>query len=179
MAEDAPKYDPERQASLTGVAEGLATEDDAAVLGAWFGTSEEEAFRLTSVYSEAGIQAGIAPQLYYDRGIWYVPVIVPVSTLKAYRETGIAFSIMGLLPSIASTLAYSLPAGPAGLVWASRISLIVAGRLLTLRRAGLPRVHSSSSWDWQWQTWVVPCLPPVGFIGGVRILQASSRLPIC
>ncbi|KAF2874229.1 amino acid/polyamine transporter I [Massariosphaeria phaeospora] len=30
---------------------------------------------------------------------------------------GIAFSIMGLLPSIASTLAYSLPAGPTGLVW--------------------------------------------------------------
>ncbi|KAF2204911.1 amino acid transporter [Delitschia confertaspora ATCC 74209] len=30
---------------------------------------------------------------------------------------GIAFSIMGLLPSIASTLAYSLSAGPAGLVW--------------------------------------------------------------
>ena len=30
---------------------------------------------------------------------------------------GIAFRIMGLLPSIASTLAYSIPAGPAGLVW--------------------------------------------------------------
>ncbi|KAK3072976.1 GABA-specific high-affinity permease [Teratosphaeriaceae sp. CCFEE 6253] len=30
---------------------------------------------------------------------------------------GIAFSIMGLLPSIASTLAYSIPAGPAGMVW--------------------------------------------------------------
>ena len=30
---------------------------------------------------------------------------------------GIAFSIMGLLPSIASTLSYSIPAGPAGLVW--------------------------------------------------------------
>lgn len=30
---------------------------------------------------------------------------------------GIAFSIMGLLPSIASTLAFSLPAGPAGMVW--------------------------------------------------------------
>ncbi|KAI9739247.1 MAG: GABA-specific high-affinity permease [Cirrosporium novae-zelandiae] len=30
---------------------------------------------------------------------------------------GIAFSIMGLVPSIASTLAYSLPAGPVGLVW--------------------------------------------------------------
>ncbi|KAK3936228.1 gaba permease [Diplogelasinospora grovesii] len=30
---------------------------------------------------------------------------------------GIAFSIMGLLPSIASTLAFSLPAGPGGMVW--------------------------------------------------------------
>ncbi|OAA55261.1 gaba permease [Niveomyces insectorum RCEF 264] len=30
---------------------------------------------------------------------------------------GIAFSIMGLLPSIASTLSFSLPAGPAGMVW--------------------------------------------------------------
>ncbi|KAI4280576.1 MAG: hypothetical protein L6R38_004338 [Xanthoria sp. 2 TBL-2021] len=30
---------------------------------------------------------------------------------------GIAFSIMGLLPSIASTLVYSIPAGPAGMVW--------------------------------------------------------------
>ena len=30
---------------------------------------------------------------------------------------GIAFSIMGLLPSIASTLAYSIAAGPVGMVW--------------------------------------------------------------
>lgn len=30
---------------------------------------------------------------------------------------GIAFSIMGLMPSIASTLSYSIPAGPVGLVW--------------------------------------------------------------
>jgi hypothetical protein len=34
-----------------------------------------------------------------------------------FEVFGIAFSIMGLLPSIASTLSYSLPAGPAGLVW--------------------------------------------------------------
>lgn len=32
---------------------------------------------------------------------------------------GIAFSIMGLLPSIASTLSYSIPAGPVGMVWVS------------------------------------------------------------
>lgn len=29
----------------------------------------------------------------------------------------IAFSIMGLVPSIASTLSFSLPAGPVGMVW--------------------------------------------------------------
>lgn len=29
----------------------------------------------------------------------------------------VAFSIMGLVPSIASTISFSLPAGPAGMVW--------------------------------------------------------------
>jgi hypothetical protein len=29
----------------------------------------------------------------------------------------VAFSIMGLLPSIASTLSFTLPAGPVGMVW--------------------------------------------------------------
>lgn len=29
----------------------------------------------------------------------------------------VAFSIMGLLPSIASTLSFSMPAGPVGMVW--------------------------------------------------------------
>jgi hypothetical protein len=33
MAEEAPKYESERRGSLTGVAEGLAGEEDAAVLG--------------------------------------------------------------------------------------------------------------------------------------------------
>jgi hypothetical protein len=36
------------------------------------------------------------------------------STLEMFA---IAFSIMGLLPSIASTLSFSLPAGPVGMVW--------------------------------------------------------------
>ncbi|KAF2241143.1 gaba permease [Trematosphaeria pertusa] len=81
MAEEVPKYDPERQASLTGVAEGLSSEDDAAVL-AKLGYKQELRRNFTMI-----------------------------------EVFGIAFSIMGLLPSIASTLAYSLPAGPAGLVW--------------------------------------------------------------
>lgn len=36
------------------------------------------------------------------------------STLEVF---GIAFSIMGLLPSIASTLSFSLASGPSGMVW--------------------------------------------------------------
>ena len=36
------------------------------------------------------------------------------STLEVF---GIAFSIISLLPSIASTLSYSIPAGPVGMVW--------------------------------------------------------------
>ncbi|KAF9734691.1 hypothetical protein PMIN03_004135 [Paraphaeosphaeria minitans] len=81
MAEEVPKYDAERRGSLNGVAEGLASEDDAAVLA----------------------KLGYKQELRRNFGIIEV--------------FGIAFSIMGLLPSIASTLAYSLPAGPAGLVW--------------------------------------------------------------
>jgi len=55
-------------------------------------------------------------------------VVQQLSTFRSYKQElrrnftmievfGIAFSIMGLLPSIASTLAYSIPAGPVGLVW--------------------------------------------------------------
>jgi hypothetical protein len=33
----------------------------------------------------------------------------------------VAFSIMGLLPSIASTLSFSMPAGPVGMVWVSNM----------------------------------------------------------
>ncbi|KAK1142630.1 GABA-specific high-affinity permease [Aspergillus melleus] len=36
------------------------------------------------------------------------------STLQIFA---VAFSIMGLVPSIASTIAFSLPAGPAGMIW--------------------------------------------------------------
>lgn len=37
----------------------------------------------------------------------------------------IAFSIMGLVPSIASTLSFSLPTGPVGMVWVGVESLSV------------------------------------------------------
>lgn len=36
------------------------------------------------------------------------------STIQVFA---IAFSIMGLLPSIATTLSFSMPGGPVGMVW--------------------------------------------------------------
>ena len=59
---------------------------------------------------------------------------------------GIAFSIMGLLPSIASTLAYSIPAGPVGMVWVSPISDVVLCFLQAHKeRDGFWHLVSSSS----------------------------------
>lgn len=57
--------------------------------------------RLTFNHSETRLQAGVASKFF---------------KLEVFA---ISFSIMGLLPSIASTLAYSIPAGPAGMVWVS------------------------------------------------------------
>ncbi|EXJ93141.1 hypothetical protein A1O3_01698 [Capronia epimyces CBS 606.96] len=44
-------------------------------------------------------------------------------TFSTFETFGLAFAIMGLMPSISSTLVYGLPAGPAGLVWGWVIAL--------------------------------------------------------
>ena len=66
---------------------------------------------------------------------------------------GIAFSIMGLLPSIASTLSYSIPAGPVGMVWVSSHSEL-PDRLekspLITPRAGFWHLDLSLLLVWQW-----------------------------
>jgi amino acid transporter len=54
---------------------------------------------------------------------------------------GIAFAIMGLLPSIASTLAYSIPAGPVGLVWGWFVAsafIFVVGLAMSDLASGMP-----------------------------------------
>ncbi|KAK5202024.1 GABA-specific high-affinity permease [Cryomyces antarcticus] len=76
-----PSTQEARRLSSAAVVEGLASNDDAAVLA----------------------QLGYKQEL--RRNFTMIEVF------------GIAFSIMGLMPSIASTLAYSIPAGPVGLVW--------------------------------------------------------------
>ena len=70
---------------------------------------------------------------------------------------GIAFSIMGLLPSIASTLSFSIPAGPAGMVWgwflASMFIFIVGVAMADLGSA----MPTSGGLYWWW----VPDLKPL------------------
>lgn len=68
------------------------------------------------------------------------------STVQVFA---IAFSIMGLVPSIASTLAFSLPAGPVGMVWVW--ICLPRGRVdADSDRGGLLRVFSFSLLGWRW-----------------------------
>lgn len=80
------------------VAAGLSSEDDAAVLG----------MNKSSSLVDTGVNKGTA-KLGYKQELRRNFTLIEIF--------GIAFSIIGLLPSIASTLAYSIPAGPVGLVW--------------------------------------------------------------
>ena len=92
----------ERKASTASVPPNyaLASEDDAAALG-------------ESIVKEM-------------KNMYLIPSLAKLGYKQELRRNftmievfGIAFSIMGLLPSIASTLAYSIPAGPVGMVWVS------------------------------------------------------------
>lgn len=141
MAEKPPtSNDVERQNSIASAvaaaAAGLANEDDAAVLGAYtthdtdlpllspfphpFSHLPEKKRKYTKIEEERNIQKSYEePQANHHQHS-----IAKLGYKQELRRNfgiievfGIAFSIMGLLPSIASTLAYSLPAGPAGLVW--------------------------------------------------------------
>ena len=62
---------------------------------------------------------------------------------------GIAFSIMGLLPSIASTLAYSIPSGPVGMVWgwfiASGLIFVVGLAMVNVFKPASPDLGLQSS----------------------------------
>jgi hypothetical protein len=70
MAEGNLNHDLERHASLTGVPEGLASADDAAVLGMHFGALRWF-IRAHDCYSEDGIQARATAKLWAHGGVWY------------------------------------------------------------------------------------------------------------
>ena len=57
----------------------------------------------------------------------------------------VAFSIMGLLPSIASTLSFSIPAGPVG-IWKTLADSLSRVRLSWLTRATLQGADRVAGW---------------------------------
>ena len=110
----------ERKASTASVPPnyGLASEDDAAALGKSI-VRETENMYLIPYLAKLGYKQELR------RNFTMIEVF------------GIAFSIMGLLPSIASTLAYSIPAGPVGMVWVSELRAIASCQFeLTCTRDG-------------------------------------------
>jgi len=62
---------------------------------------------------------------------------------------GIASSIMGLLASIAGTLSYSVPAGPAGMVWGwFLVSMFIFFVGLAMADLGSAMPTSAGSYWW-------------------------------
>jgi len=109
---------------------------------------------------------------------------------------------MGLLPSIASTLSFSIPAGPVGMVWGLVVLTIYSSRNLfsecdfaknyqtvsalnqlellildadLIGTAGFLHPCSFSSYQLQWQTLVQQCLLLEACIGGLTSLLPRKQ----
>ncbi|KAI9368769.1 amino acid/polyamine transporter I [Aspergillus egyptiacus] len=98
------------------------------------------------------------------------------STLEVFA---IAFSIMGLLPSIASTLSFSIPAGPVGMVWvwwfAASVFIFIVGLAMADLASAMPTTGGLYFWTHyysgeKWKnplSFVVGYSNTIGLIGGV------------
>lgn len=92
-----------------------------------------------------------------------------------FEAFGIAFSIMGLLPSIASTITSGLEMGPAGFVWAWFIAggfTLCIGMSLTIMASALP----TSGGLYYWTNYYAPewCRVPLSFLIG-----CSNTIALC
>ncbi|KAG5356148.1 GABA-specific permease [Yarrowia sp. B02] len=68
---------------------------------------------------------------------------------------GIAFSIMGLFPSISTTLVYSLPSGPAGMVWGwfvASFCILTVGIAMAELGSALPTSGGLYWWTYHFAT---------------------------
>ncbi|KAL5342974.1 amino acid permease-domain-containing protein [Aspergillus crustosus] len=97
------------------------------------------------------------------------------STVQVFA---IAFSIMGLLPSIASTLSFSIPAGPVGMVWgwlAASVFIFIVGLAMADLASAMPTAGGLYFWTHyfsgeKWKnplSFVVGYSNTIGLIGGV------------
>lgn len=109
------------------------------------------------------------------------------STLEVF---GIAFSIMGLLPSISSTLSFSLPAGPAGMVWSWFLAsgcIFVVGLAMADLGSAMPTTgglywwthHFSSPRTRNYLSFLVGYSNSLGLIGGLCSINYGFALMFC
>ncbi|CAK7221136.1 GABA-specific high-affinity permease [Sporothrix bragantina] len=103
---------------------------------------------------------------------------------------GIAFSIMGLLPSIASTLAFSLPAGPGGMVWSwflASACIFVVGLAMADLGSAMPTSGGLYYWTHYYASprtrnylsFLVGYSNSLGLIGGLCSIDYGCALMFC
>ncbi|KAL1901055.1 GABA-specific high-affinity permease [Sporothrix stenoceras] len=109
------------------------------------------------------------------------------STLEVF---GIAFSIMGILPSIASTLAFSLPSGPGGMVWSWFIAsgcIFVVGLAMADLGSAMPTSGGLYYWTHYYASprtrnylsFLVGYSNSLGLIGGLCSIDYGCALMFC
>lgn len=107
------------------------------------------------------------------------------STLEVF---GIAFSIMGLLPSIASTLSFSLASGPAGMVWSWFLAsgcIFVVGLAMADLGSSMPTSGGLYWWTHYFSSpgtrnylcFLVGYSNSLGLIGGLCSINCMSLQP--
>lgn len=103
---------------------------------------------------------------------------------------GIAFSIMGLLPSIASTLSFSIPAGPAGMVWgwfAASMFIFVVGVAMADLGSSMPTSGGLYWWTHYFSapkyknplSFLVGYSNTLGLVGGLCSIDYGFALMLC
>jgi amino acid transporter len=108
----------------------------------------------------------------------------------ALEVFGIAFSIMGLLPSIASTLAFSLPSGPAGMVWSWFLAsgcIFVVGLAMADLGSSMPTSGGLYWWTHYFSSpktrnylcFLVGYSNSLGLIGGLCSIDYGFALMFC
>ncbi|KAJ5118357.1 hypothetical protein N7526_009994 [Penicillium atrosanguineum] len=108
------------------------------------------------------------------------------STVQVFA---IAFSIMGLVPSIASTLSFSLPAGPVGMVWGwftASIFIFVVGLAMSDLASAMPTAGGLYWWTHYFAgerykrpfSFLIGYSNTLGLIGGICSVDYTLSLMI-
>ncbi|KAE8155055.1 amino acid/polyamine transporter I [Aspergillus avenaceus] len=143
----------------------------------------------TTVEAHSGAEAGLADpgdmQLLAKMG-YKQELRRQYSTVQIF---GVAFSIMGLVNSIASTLAFSLPAGPAGMVWGwftASILIFTVGLSMADMASAMPTAGGLYWWTHYFAgdkykkvlSFLVGYSNTMGLIGGICSLDYTLALMI-